>query len=177
MGKVRVLVPSRGSLPTLRACRACTRLLAPGEADVRLLHVLSPELYPFPYDLEGELKPSLPEHVQQVTSLVAGSLTEPRKVFEQAGHTVELAHRYGNAAEEILTEIKDWKPDLVVMGRWWAHAPERWVRGSIFERVMRHADVPTLVVSYNPRQQGESSDGDAEEEAGGSALLADESPE
>lgn len=153
MDRLKVLVPTRGSLPALRACRACARLLATGETEIRLLYVMSPELYPYPYGPEGELDSSLPEYVRKVNDLVERSLAEPRRVFEEAGHMVELTHSYGPDADEILTEIRDWGPDLVVMGRWWAHAPERWVRGSIFERVMRHAAVPTLVVSYNPKEE------------------------
>lgn len=158
MDRLKVLVPTRGSLPALRACRSCARLLSPGNTAIRLLYVMSPELYPYPYGPEGELNSSLPEYVRSVTDLVEQSLAEPRRVFEQAGHKVELTHRYGPAVDEILNEIKDWGPDLIVMGRWWAHAPERWVRGSIFERVMRHAAVPTLVVSYNPKEEVELSD-------------------
>lgn len=152
MDRLKVLVPTRGSLPALLACRSCARMLAAGEADIRLLYVMSPELYPYPYGPEGELDSSLPQYVRNVNDLVESSLAEPRRVFENAGHKVELVHRFGTAADEILNEIRDWEPDLVVMGRWWAHAPERWVRGSIFERVMRHAAVPTLIVSYNPKE-------------------------
>lgn len=157
MDRLKVLVPTRGSLPALRACRSCARLLAPGDTEVRLLYVMSPELYPYPYGPTGELDSALPQYVRNVTELVERSLAQPRRVFEEAGHKVELTHRFGSPAEEILAEIKDWKPDLVVMGRWWAHAPERWVRGSIFERVMRHAAVPTLVVSYNPKEAADPS--------------------
>lgn len=116
------------------------------------MYVLSPELYPNPYTPEGKRIPEVPDQTQRITEVVEQSLLEPRRIFEEAGHNVELYHRFGDAADEILSEIRDWQPDLVVMGRWWAHAPERWVRGSIFERVMRHADVPVLVVSYNPDQ-------------------------
>ncbi|MEX0789520.1 MAG: universal stress protein [Actinomycetota bacterium] len=155
MDRLKVLVPTRGSLPALRACQACGRLLADLETDVRLLYVMSPELYPYPYGPEGELDLALPEYVQNVNDLVERSLAQPRRVFESAGHKVQLTHRYGGAADQILDEIREWEPDLVVMGRWWAHAPERWVRGSIFERVMCHAAVPTLVVSYNPKEEAD----------------------
>ncbi len=129
------------------------RMLSPKTTEVRLLTVLSLELYPSPYTLDGKQMADMQERLQEVREAVEQSLKKPRRIFEEAGHAVETRHRFGNPPEEILGEIKDWSPDLVVMGRWWARAPERWVHGSVFDRVMRHADVPVLVVSYHPEHE------------------------
>lgn len=162
MDRLKILVPTRGSMPALRACQAAVRLLPGGDADIRLLYVMAPELYPYPYDSEGELKAGIPKYAQGLTEMAERSLAEPRRIFEEAGCKVDLNHRFGAAAAEILGEIADWRPDLVVMGRWWAHAPERWVHGSVFERVMRHAKIPVLVVSYSPDEDDDSVGGEKE---------------
>lgn len=151
MRNLRVLVPTRGSLPALRACNTAAYLLPADRTEIRLMHVLTPELYPYPQTPDGKLSADAPkDDRRRVMEVVEQSLMEPRRIFEEVGHEVELTHSFGDPAQEILREIEGWPADLVVMGRWWEHAPEQWVEGSIFERVMRKADVPVLVVSYSP---------------------------
>lgn len=148
MRSFRVLVATRGSVPALRACRVAAQMLSPERTKVRLLTVLPEDLYPNPYTLAGKQMADMPERLQRVHDAVERALAEPRRIFEEAGHPVESNHRFGSAPKEILAEIHDWSPDLIVLGWWWARAPERWVVGSVFERVIRHADVPLLLVKH-----------------------------
>ncbi|MGH2707641.1 MAG: universal stress protein [Actinomycetota bacterium] len=148
MKPLRVLVPTRGSAPALGACREAARMLAPGRAEVRLLTVLPEELYPNPYTLEGKQMSDMPERLERVRETAERALGEARRIFEEAGHPVEANHRFGNPPKEILNEIREWAPDLVVMGWWVARAPQKWVAGSIFERVIRHTEVPVLLMRY-----------------------------
>ena len=60
---------------------------------------------------------------------------------------VEVRHRFGNPADEILAEAQEREPDLIVVGRRGLSAPGRWLIGSVSDRVVRHAHAPVLVVS------------------------------
>lgn len=144
----RVLVATRGSEPALRACRIAAELLPREATVVRLLTVLPEELYPNPYTIAGKDMSDMRERLENVRVAAESALAEPRRIFEEAGHAVETSYRYGNPPREILNEIEDWKPDLMVMGWWRAKVPERLVTGSIFERVMGHTDVPVLMVRH-----------------------------
>jgi nucleotide-binding universal stress UspA family protein len=73
------------------------------------------------------------------------SPTKPRKALEEGDFNVEVSHRFGNPTEEIVAEIGDWNPDLVVMGRRGVHGLERWI-GSVSEHVLHHAKVAMLLV-------------------------------
>jgi nucleotide-binding universal stress UspA family protein len=142
----RILVPTRGSVWALRASELAARMLPAGTAQVRLLTVLPIELYPLPYTIEGQRVLDMPERLTRVAEAAEPAVAEPRAIFQGAGHDVDVHHRFGQPPAEILSEIKDWQPDLVVMGRWRGVSPLEWVSGSIFERVVRHAYVPVLIV-------------------------------
>jgi nucleotide-binding universal stress UspA family protein len=114
-------------------------------AEVRLLVILSFELDP--YTLLGEELDDTPERLRMVREAVERATGEVRPVFETAGHQVSVAHRFGNPADEILQEVEEWKPDLVVLGRRGLSAPSRWLLGSVSDRVLHHAHAPVLVVS------------------------------
>ena len=55
----------------------------------------------------------------------------------------------GDAAEGILRRMGELNPELVVLGTHGRSGVERWVRGSVAERVLRHATAPLLLC--NPR--------------------------
>lgn len=63
------------------------------------------------------------------------------------GARVDVRHRVGNPADEILAEAQDRDPDLIVVGRRGLSAPGRWLVGSVSDRAVRHAHEPVLVVS------------------------------
>ena len=66
-------------------------------------------------------------------------------MLERAGYEVSIAHRFGNAGDDIVGEIADWHPDLVVIGKRGLRGVQRWL-GSVSERVIHRANVPLLVV-------------------------------
>ncbi|MGH2687839.1 MAG: universal stress protein [Actinomycetota bacterium] len=142
---LRVLVPTRGSQWAVRASRLAARMLTPGRASIRLLTVLPEEIYPNPYTIEGAQVIDMSERVRWVEEAAQTAVAGSRSVFEQAGHAVDVHHRFGHPPAEILGEIVEWAPDVVVLGRWRGVSGPEWIPGSIFERVLRHSLVPTLV--------------------------------
>jgi nucleotide-binding universal stress UspA family protein len=80
----------------------------------------------------------LSEHSRQVD--------EARSSLERAGMTVETILRAGNPAEEIITTASEGSYELVLVGIRGMSAAQRFIIGSVAERVVRHATVPVLVV-------------------------------
>lgn len=59
---------------------------------------------------------------------------------------IETIVRRGDPSDEILTVIKERKPDLLVMASHGRSGLSRWVYGSVAGRLVREASVPTMVV-------------------------------
>jgi nucleotide-binding universal stress UspA family protein len=141
---VKVLIAVDGSEPAMRACQQVASMLASVRDSVRLVTVLSYTLYPYsgipdePLADEAEREQHEREEVHRITD-------EPRKLLEEGGFKVEVTHRFGNLTEEIVAEINEWSPELVVLGRRGVHGLERWI-GSVSEHVLHHVKVPMLLV-------------------------------
>lgn len=142
---MRVLVAVDGSEHARRAAKVAARLLSGRRAEVTLLVVLSFELDP--YTLLGEPLADAPELQRAERHAIETATERPGRILEAAGARVEVRHRFGNPADEILAEAEDRQPDLIVVGRRGLSAPSRWLLGSVSERVVRHAHPPVLVVS------------------------------
>lgn len=142
--RLRVLVAADGSEAANRAAAAVAGLAPRGSVEAMVVTVLSFELDP--YTLLGEELPDTPHRVHVVERSVERAVEEPRRLLEQEGHRVTVDHRFGNAADEILAVIEEWRPDLVTIGRRGLGGAARWLIGSVSERVLRHAGVPVLIV-------------------------------
>ena len=142
MSTPRILVATDGTTPVERACRTVVALLGYGQADVRLLTVLSYQVYPFA--LGDERATGGAEGYAERDAAVERAVAAAARVFEDAGFKAGVAHRYGNPADEILAEIDEWQPTLVVLGRRGVAGLER-ILGSVSERVIRHSRAPVMV--------------------------------
>jgi nucleotide-binding universal stress UspA family protein len=141
---MKVLLATDGSEPAMRACHRVASLLVAERDQVRLLTVLSYSLCPhsqvpdMPLADESDRVRREGEEVHRITG-------QPRRVLEESGFAVEVGHRFGNPTEEIISEIKEWSPDLVVLGRRGVRGLERMI-GSVSEHVLHHSTVPVLRV-------------------------------
>ena len=141
---MKVLLGVDGSAASMRACSTVASLLIAARDEVRLVTVLSYTLYPY-VDVPGEHLVDEAEREQRVRQEVHRLTDEPRRSLEDHGLRVQVTHRFGNPTEQIVTEIEEWWPDLVVLGRRGVHGLER-VLGSVSEHVLHHATVPVLLV-------------------------------
>lgn len=129
---VKVLVASNGSPSVERASCLAADILGARPAEVTVLTVLPQEAVP-----------SAPQRARDGWLEAAGG---PRAAFENRGKTVGVRERFGSPAEEVAREIQETSPDLVVMGKWQGISRrERWVLGTVFERVIRQAHQPILL--------------------------------
>ena len=111
---------------------------------MRVITVLSFTFYPYT-DIPGERLVDEGEREQNAQKEVRRLTDEPRAMLEENGLAVSVAHRFGNPTDEIVNEIKEWRPDLVAMGRRGVHGLER-LMGSVSEHVLHHAKVPVILV-------------------------------
>lgn len=141
---MRVLIAVDGSDPAMRACTLVGALLVPKRDTVRLLTILSYSLYPYsgipdePLADEAARERHADEEVRRITDA-------PRALLEDCGLAVDVAHRFGNVTEQILSNISEEDWDIVVLGHRGVQGMER-LTGSVSEHVLHHSRVPVLLV-------------------------------
>ena len=96
-----------------------------------------------------------PEPAMQVE--VSAALDDAREHFEadftrivksaqSADIDIETEIAVGHPAEQIIHKAETWKADLVILGRRGKSTFQKWIIGSISEKVLRYAHCPVMVV-------------------------------
>jgi nucleotide-binding universal stress UspA family protein len=137
-----VLVATDGSEHALKAARFLARMLSAG-ASIHLLTVLSLEMEPHTYLGELSDADARRARIEKETDDAVG---ETRHILEAAGHTVSVSQRFGNPPDEILSEVEELVPDLVVVGRRGLSRTAGLMLGSVSTFLLRHSPSPVLVV-------------------------------
>ncbi|MHB8875491.1 MAG: universal stress protein [Myxococcaceae bacterium] len=138
-----ILVGIDGSAASRKAAQFAHDLAQQTGARITLLFVLEPpRLVPIaPFDAFAIGSPRRsPEELDQVRKLldeVAADLPKAR---------VEKDVEFGNPAEVLVEQAAERKVDLLVLGARGAGAGERWLLGSVTDRVVQHARCPVTVV-------------------------------
>jgi nucleotide-binding universal stress UspA family protein len=132
----RVLFAYDGSEPAKRALGYATRIDTGGEAAVISV---APALIEAPHTAEYTDPTYDPQQA-------ARDLEEACKLLEAAGVRGEAIVATGNPAAEIIRAAEERGTELIVVGVRGQHAFERFIVGSISERVVRHAPCDVLVV-------------------------------
>jgi nucleotide-binding universal stress UspA family protein len=137
----QVLVPVDFSEPSRAALGYAAALAGRLGASLTALHVTSPyasyeQLPAFPAQapIGPERLQRLEQELQRFVSAAGG---EP---------AARVVVREGDPADEILAEAADGAADLVVLGTHGRRSFERWILGSVTDRVARSADRSVLVV-------------------------------
>jgi nucleotide-binding universal stress UspA family protein len=73
-------------------------------------------------------------------------LADTARHLREARFRVHTELREGEAEHAILDAAKEWQPDLIVIGSHGRHGVDRFLLGSVSERVVRHAPVSVQVV-------------------------------
>ncbi|MDQ1276264.1 MAG: hypothetical protein QG610_1839 [Euryarchaeota archaeon] len=77
-------------------------------------------------------------------------LSETKKIIEDSGVEVKDVLLDGHPGEEIIKFAENNNIDLIVMGTLGATGLEKFLMGSVAEKVVRHSKVPVMVVrTYN----------------------------
>jgi nucleotide-binding universal stress UspA family protein len=149
----RILWPTDFSEPSYRALRAAEELAQNFSAELVVLHVVPPiPVMPTGGSLEGIFSASYPLEME---SQAREAL---RKVVEQniSGETrAEALVVHGNVAGEIVNVANKENVDLIVMATHGTTGWQRFVFGSVAEKVIRMAHCPVLSIQFPPEEREE----------------------
>jgi nucleotide-binding universal stress UspA family protein len=94
----------------------------------------------------GEYVPSGLPALDELEAQARQYLVAIAKRERRRGITVDLEVDIGYAAEAILDAAERNKADLIALSTHGRSGPERWIMGSVADAVVRHADLPCLVL-------------------------------
>ena len=136
----RILVPLDGTSLSEGVVPHVRRLLKIEDAEVTFLRVLKHEVGEDPVGWQSR---------QERASAYLRAID---KEFNREG--ARAAHRVvaGDPAEEILLIADSSNASLIAMTTHGRSGPERWLRGSVAERILRHSRVPVLMVNPETKQ-------------------------
>jgi universal stress protein A len=141
----KILCPTDFSEPSLKALKVANDLAIHFNAELILIHVLSP-VYVYPSEaIPGILKTSSVEEIDR-EELANNSLSNTLK--ERVSDEIKSRSILGkgNPAEEIANNAKKEKVDMIVIG---THGFTGWrhlILGSVAEKVVRFASCPVLTI-------------------------------
>jgi universal stress protein A len=142
----RILCPTDFSGPACTCVRTASELAEHFGAELLLVNVV-PAIPTLPPDPNYVFK--IPEYEKY---LHADAEQQLRKAHaELVGKTVKVRTQvgHGSAAEEIVLIAKTEGVDLIVISTHGSMGLERWVFGSVAEKVVRLAECPVLTVRQN----------------------------
>jgi nucleotide-binding universal stress UspA family protein len=132
-----VVVATDGSESVARAVRVALDLASRFDAAVHALYVVDTgEVESSPKELRDELRTALESQADEALDAVR----------EQADRDVTTAVREGNPAAEIAEYAREQDADVVATGTRGRHGENRFLIGSVAERVVRTCPVPVLTV-------------------------------
>jgi nucleotide-binding universal stress UspA family protein len=133
----KILVGYDGSKPAEKAIEIALSLARSVDAKILVFAVARPPEPPTSVELQAVLD-NAREHYE-------GDFAAIRRL---AGEQIELATEIavGHPAEQIVHKAETDHVDLIVMGRRGVSQFEKWLLGSVSERVLRYAHCPVMVV-------------------------------
>lgn len=134
-----VVVATDGSQSVDRAIRVALDLADRFDAAVHALSVVDAgEVESAPEELAEELRVALEERGEEATAAVA----------DQSDRPVTTAVREGRPPTEIAAYAREVDADIVATGTRGRHGENRFLIGSVAERVVRTCPVPVLTVRH-----------------------------
>lgn len=133
---MKVLVPLDGSALSAAILSHARCLALPGKLELHLLSVL-----PADFPSEGDRR----RREEQTRDELAAQV----EALGRAGVIARASLVQGDPAAEILATIDGRRIDLVAMATHGAGGSDRWLRGSVAERVLRHSPAPVYLA--NPK--------------------------
>ncbi|MGB9844388.1 universal stress protein [Methanothermobacter tenebrarum] len=139
----KILLPTDGSEYANRAAEHAIWIAKESGAEIVALTVMETSTFiGLPAD---DLIIRIKEILEEEAS---NSLNKIKKLVEESGHDIKLTLKTdeGSPADSILNTIEKEGIDLVVMGTSGKHGLDRFLLGSVTEKVVRSAKCPVLVV-------------------------------
>jgi nucleotide-binding universal stress UspA family protein len=149
-GLRRVLLGTDGSRCSELAVRYLAAFPLPPAAEVRVMHVLAPEL---PAELIGPIEPvgvilpvQLAEQNAEEERAGRAALDHAEAVLGEAGRAAATVLARGDAATEIIHAAREGLTDLIVVGSRGLSNIRGWVLGSVSRKLVHYAPCSVLVV-------------------------------
>jgi nucleotide-binding universal stress UspA family protein len=124
------------------------------KAEVGLVHIIEPVVTPItntavdpgmamPVDSGSEVMALELMHIQdeRARNMIAATIKKYGEGMQITNFT-----EYGDTADGIINCSKDFKADLIVIGTHSRSGIDRFLMGSVAEHVVRHSEIPVLVV-------------------------------
>jgi len=143
----RIFVPVDGSSTSRRGLDEAIAIAKSTQGRLHLLHVVD-DLPIVTEAVEG-FTTSGTDIMGMVTDEGKDILAEAQAYVQQAGLNCDVTMRRTSKAkiyEQILQVALEWKADLIVLGTHGRTGAERLFMGSDAEQVVRHTDLPVLLV-------------------------------
>ncbi|WP_435318889.1 universal stress protein [Haloarchaeobius sp. TZWSO28] len=138
-GYSHILVPVDGSDASEHAAEHAIDLANRYDAKLTVMHVVDDDLLPL--DARSH------QLVERLEEEATGIVTEVVEWATEGGITTVEEHIVrGSPAEQILATIEDGDVDLVVLGSHGRSGIDKFLMGSVSERVVRQSPVPVLTV-------------------------------
>ncbi|MFO7926944.1 MAG: universal stress protein [Halobacteriota archaeon] len=134
----RILLPTDGSRGNSRAVKQAIGLAAETDAELHVLFVVEDIPYA-PEMMDGEVEARLRQ-------IGEDAIEDIRERADDAGVEIETAIEDGTPHRAILEYADDEGADLIVMGTHGRSGLDRYLLGSVTERVVRGAEIPVLTV-------------------------------
>lgn len=135
----RILVGYDGSEPARKALSTAIELAQALGGEVSALAVVRPPEFA---ELEGEIENAL----EEAQGPLAEAFRWAREVARKRGVPLHLYRRVGHPAEVLIRFAEEQDADVILLGRRGLTQVQRWMLGSISERVLRYASCPVMVV-------------------------------
>lgn len=137
-----IVVATDGSDSVRRAVDVAVDVAARFDAEVHAVYVVdSGEVESTPDEVREDLRDALDDHGESALDQVADAAAE-----RDSGLTVTAEVREGRPAAEISGYARDVDADVVAMGTRGRHGENRFLIGSVAERVVRTCPIPVLTV-------------------------------
>lgn len=154
---MKILLAVDGSPYSTAAIDEVARRPWPDGSEIRVLAVVQPYTPPA---TEYVLAGATLEDIRRQQTLTAEQLTgHAADVLTSANVSTETAVREGDPASAIVEEATEWGADLVVVGSHGRTGFERWLLGSVAQRVVGHAPCSVEVVRRRGTSAGDASGG------------------
>jgi len=137
-----ILCPVDFFKTSTRALDYAIKLASNYDARLHILHVVPPLIptsYEYPIETKDLLRGLEDQAAKQMKVLARTAL--------EAGVKADAMIRTGEIADELQWAAGAWSADLVVMGTHGRRGFQRWILGSVTERLLRHLHVPILIIS------------------------------
>lgn len=141
----RILVPLDGSPLAERALPIAARIARASHGSLLLLRVVSTLSQLGMYMADTPIL--MGDTIDEELTAAASYLADKAKAHEFAGINIETAVFSGIAASHILDVAQHQQVDLVVMCSHGKTGFERWVLGSVAQKIARHSPVPVFVLN------------------------------